>query len=96
MNVVFKKQSDFSKFDYSVLKYDENGSVTSGENFSFCKYGNGHPEVGNGWCIGVYENSGFLDQTVWELPTVISLFIDWQFEHGKKERLREIKNVLKL
>lgn len=95
MKIIFKKQSEFCQFDYSILKYPE-GLATSGENFSFCKYGNIHPKVGNGWCIAVRESTGYLDETVWELPTVLSLFIDWQFEHGRKDQLRELKNVLQL
>lgn len=92
MNTNFFSQSEFNQFDYSRLKHGE--YATNGENYSFGKGGLNYPG-GVGWHILIFDCEKEIDEC-WELPTVISRFIDWAEHNGETQKLQEIRRVLGL
>lgn len=92
MNTKFIKQSDFNQFDWKRLRQSEHS--TNGDNYSFGKGGNGYPG-GNGWHIQVFDFENEIDEC-WELPEVISRFIDWSEKNGGEQKRNEIRRVLGL
>lgn len=91
-NTTFFSQSDFNKFDWSILKHGE--FSTNGDNYSFCKGGPNY-RGGAGWLIQIHDIEKSIDEC-WELPTVISRFIDWTEKNGANEKVREIRHILSL
>jgi len=90
MNTVFNRQDKFNEFEWSKLQHGEEGP-TYGKNYTFGKGGHGYAG-GPGWSIHVYNED--MSDVVWELPTVISQFIDWAEENGKKEIKKDFKRLL--
>lgn len=89
MEIKFFPQERFRELDFSKLERNEH--ATNGTNYSFGKGGSGYI-YGSGWFISFYDESG--EKEVWQLPEILSDFIDWSVKNGAAEKIREIKRVL--
>lgn len=92
METKYFRQKDFNQFDWDRLKHGE--YATNGENYSFAEGGPNYIG-GEGWHITVFDLSEGINE-VWELPTVISRFINWMEKNGANNKINEIKAILEI